>query len=529
MRFRATRRARRAPSACPRPFRPQVEALEDRCLLSAGDLDPTFGNGAGYVTTSLSRGNDTANAVLIQPWDGKIVVVGSSGGGDMSLTRYNTDGTLDTSFGSGGEVVSRIGTTWWNAAALYASTDTTGNAKKVVEAGAGSLARFNPNGTTDTSFGRRGLVAVPWTIAGVVIQPADGKVVVAGDNGSGFEVSRYNPDGTLDPTFGSGGTATLSEPAGVSANALGLQADGKLVVAGAYGPGYGTEWELARFTSSGSLDNSTNDPLSPFGGGTGFVTTTFAAGSGPLRGLAIYPSTGSDTADYGKIEAVGTISGNPGGVNGSQVALARFDADGTADGTFGQSGQVVTPFPGGGGMAWATSLQADGKVVVAGQTLPGAGSHWAFSLLRYNTDGSLDTSFGNGGLAATPSGTGDSKAWGVAVQADGRIVAAGGSQGGTGFDFMVARYLASGPHVGSFMASPNPVTSGSTTTLTGLNISDGNPGAAVAQVGYGPQASGVWTLTNPVSLAAGPYTRYAQALDSDGVLGDLFATPRRVI
>src|SRR5262249_2490840 len=155
----------------------------------------------------------------------------------MGLARYNPDGSLDSSFGSGGKVVSKIGTTWWNAAALYASTDTTGNARKIVEAGAGSLARFNANGSVDTSFGKRGLVSVSSTsdTRGVVTQPADGKIVVAGDNNGAFVLSRYNPNGTLDTTFGSGGTATLAAPPGVSglsAEALGLQPDGKLVIGG---------------------------------------------------------------------------------------------------------------------------------------------------------------------------------------------------------------------------------------------------------------------------------------------------------
>src|SRR5262249_4626209 len=120
--FRSTRPTRRVSSARPRHFLPRIDALEDRCLLSAGALDPTFGAGAGYVTASLSKGSDVASAVLIQPWDGKIVAAGytqQQNGAVMSLARYNADGTLDSTFGSGGKVVSKFGTTWWNAAALY--------------------------------------------------------------------------------------------------------------------------------------------------------------------------------------------------------------------------------------------------------------------------------------------------------------------------------------------------------------------------------------------------------------------------
>src|SRR5262249_32785820 len=147
-----------------------------------------------------------------------------------------------------------------------------------------------------------------------------------------------------------------------------------------------------------------------------------------LFGLAIYPSTGTDTADYSKIEMAGDASYSQGGINTQDIALARYNADGNADSAFGQSGQVVTPIPfaNGQGRAFATALQADGKIVVAGETngYPVSG-HWAFSLLRYNRDGSLDTTFGSGGIEVNPVGTGDSRAYGVAIQSDGRIVAAG--------------------------------------------------------------------------------------------------------
>jgi uncharacterized delta-60 repeat protein len=518
-------------------FRPQIDALEDRCLLSAGALDTTFG-GTGVVTTSLGKSGASADAVLIQPWDGKIVVAGDSSGSRgavMSLARYNADGSLDGAFGSGGKAVSGIGTNGYNAAALYPSTDTTGNAKRIVEAGAGSLARFNANGSTDTSFGRRGLVAVPWGIAGVVIQPADGKIVVGGDNGSAFELARYNPNGTLDTSFGSGGTATL--PVGsVYSESLVLQADGKLVIGGETDETAGVKPynpELARFNANGTLDTTFNSA----GAVPGTVTFAFADQTIRLL-LVIYPSTSTDTADYGKIAVAATIFGNPGGINSNQVALARYNADGSADSTFGQSGQVVTPFPSGGSMVWAAALQADGKIVVAGKTYhyPGNG-HWAFSLLRYNTDASLDTTFGARGLVTTPNATGDRWAKGVAIQADGRIVAAGT----TNSQFMVARYLA-GPEIGTFTASASTVTAGSGLTLTASNITDGDPGATITQVafyaidgnghqyllGTGTLTSGVWTLNYTVSLAPGSYALFAQAMDSDGTVGDSAFLPLTV-
>jgi uncharacterized delta-60 repeat protein len=493
-------------------------------LLSAGALDTTFG-GTGVVTTTLSRSNDVAWAVLIQPWDGKIVAAGTTSSSGMSLARYNTDGSLDSTFGRGGIEVSKIPTNLnRQVAALYPATDMTGNAKKIVEAGAGSLARFNANGSVDTSFGNKGLVAVSSisNIFGVVVQP-DGKIVVAGDN----KVIRYNASGTLDTTFASGGTATVpSLGSGGWLGALALQADGKLV---AGGPTGANAWEVARLNTNGTLD-ATFDSAGPV---PGTVTTTFATPANPLWGLAIYPSTGTDAADYGKIVAAGSITGNPGGVSDGQPALARYNADGTPDSTFGQSGQVVTPLPNSGGGANALAIQADGKVVAAGGIERAGGGQSQFGLLRYNTDGSLDTTFGNHGIVQTANGTGDSTALAVAIQADGRIVAAGRTQGSTGWDFMVARYLP-GPEIGTFTASAATVTAGSSLTLTASNLTDGDPGATITQVafyavdgsgtqyllGTGTLTGGVWTLSYTVSLASGSYTLYAQATDSDDIIGD---------
>jgi uncharacterized delta-60 repeat protein len=328
--------------------------------------------------------------------------------------------------------------------------------------------------------------------------------------------------------------AALTIPGGVVSGAVALQADGKFVVSGQGGSPASAV--VARFNSNGTPDTS-------FGGG-GYVATSIPNDPGNVL-LAVYPTTGPDTADYGKIVEACTIHGNN-GVNGSQIALARLNPNGTLDSTFGTSGEVITGFPNSGSIAWATALQQDGKLVVAGQTaVSGA---WDFSLLRYNSNGSLDTTFSNsygsqifpnGGLVVTPSGTPDSRAFAVAIQPDGRIVAAGTINFSV---FMTARYLV-GPQIGSFTANPDPVTAGSSVTLTASNISDGDPNNTITQVafyldsnndgqlepgtdtllGYATQTSpGVWTLTDSSAfgLTAGTYTLFAQAEDGYGILGD---------
>ncbi len=434
-------------------------------------------------------------------------------------------------------MVSKIGTGYWNTAALYVGT---ANAGKIVEAGGGAVARFNANGSVDTTFGSKGTVTVPWTIAGVVIQP-DGKIVVDGYNSSASELSRFNANGTLDTSFGSGGTATLAGPF-VDYQCLLLQADGKLVVGGENGSWPDLSLELARFNTNGTLD-TTFDSAGPV---PGIVTAALANPAILDLRLALYPSTGTDSADYGKIVAAGTIYGNPGGNNSNQITLARYNADGSADSTFGQSGQVVTPFPSGGGMAWAAAIQGDGKIVVAGRIVSVPSGHWWFGVLRYNRDGSLDTTFGSAGIVETANGTGDSWANAVALQADGRIVAAGRTYTSTGWEFMVVRYLP-GPEIGTLTASAATVTSGSGLTLTASNLSDGDPSgsgyATVTQMafyavdtngnqyllGTGTVSNGVWTLNYTVSLASGSYTLFAQATDSDGIVGDSAFLPLTVL
>jgi uncharacterized delta-60 repeat protein len=505
-------------------------------LSNGGALDSTFGNGAGYVTVPTGD----ARAVLIQPWDNKIVVTDDYAKASntlMGLVRYNADGSLDSTFGSGGVMNSQVPGGAY-AAALYPHAGTA-NDGKIVAVGGADLARFNPNGSLDTSFGKRGVVTLSFNSGGVVIQP-NGQIVVEGSN----EMARYNANGTLDTGFGSGGTASVPQMA--FPGGFALQPDGKFVVGGS---GSSNDWVLDRFNSNGTLDTTFNSA----GPVPGTVTITFAAAARPLRAVVIYPGTGPDTADYGKIVAAGTVDGPP--TVGAYPALVRYNADGSPDATFGQSGQVIVPItaPGPDGVQVnALGLQADGKIVAAGSSLYQGVSGGSLSVFRWNTDGSLDTSWGNsggvlptsGGIVQTKTGGGDiGRA--LAIQADGRIVAVGYSSSPS----VVARYLP-GPEVASFTASASTVTAGSSLTLTASNVSDGDPSSAnpsqyatVTQVAFyavdssGSQqqlmgtvtlSNGVWTLNYTVSLAPGSYTLFAQATDSDGIVGDSAFLPLTV-
>jgi uncharacterized delta-60 repeat protein len=284
---------------------------------------------------------------------------------------------------------------------------------------------------------------------------------------------------------------------------------------------------MARYNPNGSLDTS-------FGTG-GFVSGPFGVNS-TASAAALYPS---GTPNAGEIVVAGQVGDQAGT---SHVALARYTANGALDATFGTGGQVVGTTPGTGG-ATSVALAADGKLVVAGNW---NGSD--FALGRYNPDGSLDSTFGTGG-SVTLNLARATFANAVALQSNGDIVVAGDLTDGTKYNILVARFLASAPEVGSFTASPNAVPSGSSTTLTASNISDANPGATVTQVSFyldssgdgklepgtdtllgtgTPASPGVWTLNYTATLAPGSYTLFAQAQDSDGVLGDPLALTLQV-
>jgi uncharacterized delta-60 repeat protein len=534
-----------------RSRKPRLEALEDRTLLSAGALDPTFGNGAGYVTTSPTSGADLARDGLIQP-DGKILAAGivyTPKGEDFGIVRYNPNGSLDTSFGSGGTALADFSSYYGkksslsvlaavdDSAALYPQAGTV-NDGKIVLAGHGvigskdgssiqhvlTLARFNTNGTLDATLGNQGELITTFSVgttarARVVVQP-DGKMVVAVGSNNGFELARYIPNGTLDTTFGSGGQVVTSFGQTSYTTALLLQPDGKLIVSGDMDPSSGGHfWEVARYNPNGSLDST-------FGTG-GIVSGTFGPGADG-EGAALYPG---GPANAGKIIVVGVVSGGWG--------MARYNPDGSLDSTFGIGGEVITTT----GTPYAVAIAADGKLVVAGAY------NNAQAVFRYNADGSVDSAFGTGGIVTTAIGTSNSYASAGVLQSNGDIVTVGYATNSTKSLFGVARYLPSAPAIGAFTASPNPFPSGSSVTLTATGVADGNPGGTVTQVafyvdsngdgvpdagdavlGYGSQAGpGVWTFTFTLSLPPGTYTLFAQATDSYGVLGQPFALPLQVI
>src|SRR5262245_25842088 len=261
-----------------------------------GSLDRSFGSGGKAMTAPIGS-DEGAEALVIQP-DSKLVISGDSATSDQSvfaLLRYQADGTLDRSFGSGGRVATRIGTDSADAHALVIQPD-----GKLVAAGTPmvTLARYQPDGSLDPSFGRGGTVTTAGNDALALAIQADVKLVAAGQsNYGGFGLVRYNPNGSLDGSFGEGGivkTQVGSPRQSLGASALVIQPDGKLVAAGQSAKRSQSVFALVRYNPNGTLDRS-------FGSGEK-VTTAIGAGSAvsPIGGLAIQPD--------GKLVAAGTTS-----------------------------------------------------------------------------------------------------------------------------------------------------------------------------------------------------------------------------
>jgi uncharacterized delta-60 repeat protein len=369
-------------------------------------IDTLFGN-YGTVMTSISGGvgyGDQANAVLIQS-DQKIVAVGTAYNTIdpylFGLARYKTDGTLDSTFGGNGTV--RI--------------------------------RFTSQSTEMAN--------------GAALQ-SDGKIIVVGSSYIdyvAFGVARFDTNGSLDDTFGSYGTVRTylngSNAANDVAYSTAVQTDGKIVVAGKthYLFNY-AQFGVVRYKANGTLDSTF---------GTNGITRFFINAGDGLDDVCHAVALQKD----GKIVLAGSCYKYTDSTR-YNFALARLRVNGTLDTTFGNQGTVFTPLSNGGlysttdgDVALSVALQQDGKIVAAGYSLDQYG-HYAFAVVRYDTLGTLDTTFGldRNGIVRTHiiggDGTGDfGKA--VVIQPNGKIVVAGSSSDALNqVLYGIARYNANG-------------------------------------------------------------------------------------
>ena len=379
------------------------------------DLDSTFGNDGIVLYEGTAQWvndvNDEGRAIELQT-DGKILIAGYSFD-DALILRYNSDGSLDDTFGTNGVVI--FDGKYDQAFAICLQSDTkivvVGYSDKNGEGDNVLVLRYNSDGTLDTTFGANGIIL---TKVGdydygysVVIQP-DGKIVVAGSTLKGSDtyalVLRYNSDGSLDDTFGTNGVVKYDGIGSDIAYKAALQSDGKIIITGSstaanYPNTAYNDVLILRYNSDGTLDSTF--------GKNGVVTYDNFYEDG--RDIKIQPD--------GKIVIVGGISGD---INA--VLVLRYTDAGTLDNTFGTNGVVIyNPYKATEIYGNSLVLQPDGKIVAVGYYVN------KILVARYNSDGTLDTSFSGDGFGLYSSGNGFGYGQKVALQSDGKIIVTGSS------------------------------------------------------------------------------------------------------
>lgn len=373
-----------------------------------GDLDTSF-SADGKQTLNFG-GLDRATKVVTTP-DGRIVVVGSTdytGAGDFAVARFTSDGTPDTSFnGTGRKSLGSAANDIGGGVAVLPN-------EQIVVAGQGNAAqdfvatRLNADGSLDTTFGSGGSTSVDFgateTVNAMIRQP-DGKLVLVGSTsatgGGDFAIARLNADGSPDTTFATGGKETVDFGGLDAAAAVALAPDGKIVVAGQGGPG--RDMVVTRLNIDGSIDTS----FAPATAGKAFVDfgatdlangvvvgpdgkivldgATSAVGSGDFAVARLtasglldptFSGDGKLTLGYGaanesalaialqqngRIVVMGTADAN------SDFVVSRLAPDGSVDSSFGTGGTVGVDF---GAVEYDgdVTLQPDGQIVIAGST-----------------------------------------------------------------------------------------------------------------------------------------------------------------
>lgn len=360
---------------------------------AGGKLDATFGV-KGRVTTDFPGLAAVPSAVVVQP-DGKILVAGGAFplfvfAGNFELVRYNPDGSLDAGFGNGGIVTTNFGHGSY-AFSLALQPD-----GKIVAAGTSfvdfssddssntdfALARYNPDGTLDATFGIGGRVTTDFDgfnddAFSVLIQ-TDGKIVAVGSaknptNFYDFALVRYLPNGTIDTTFGAAGKVR-TDAGGHNfdrARTAALQPDGKIIAAGFGSSPFGTQrFAIARYASNGALDptfSGDGKVQIDFGSCCAYANSVLVQGDGKIVVVGIADTESSD----------------------SDFLLARLTPKGALDSSFGTGGKVRTSFGDLNGGAFGAALQPDGKIVAVGFQATNSDKWAEFAVARYLAGGAM--------------------------------------------------------------------------------------------------------------------------------------------
>lgn len=399
----------------------------------SGTIDTSFGTD-GIVTTQISTAYNLGMASVVQQ-DGKIIVAGYAGTSatyEAALVRYNEDGTLDSSFGNSGTLIIPIG-----SAKSYIEDVTLQDDGKIVlgartydnVSGDFAVVRLNMDGSLDNSFGTNGIAIANsggTDVSASILIADDGKIYLAGDTDQNFSIAKFNANGTLDTSFGTNGWFMTTFDGSMSIiEQIAFQNDGKIVMGGFAINSVGTyQMAAARINADGTLDSS-------FGIG-GKVTLNF----GVEHDIAVAIALQTD----GKIVLGGHtfIRSNP--RLAYDFAVVRLNTDGSFDTTYGNNGVATAQVVDEANYTNGMIIQADDKVVLGGRTVKL--TDYDFAMVRFDINGQLDTTFGNNGKVSTDVDGREDNGYAIAMQPDTKIILAGYSYtvSGDTSDFVVARY-----------------------------------------------------------------------------------------
>lgn len=393
------------------------------------------------------------------------------------ITAFAQAGALDLTFDIDGKVTTALN---GNIAGIAIQTD-----GKIVAAGISNfpgsnidfaVARYTSNGVLDSSFSNDGITTVAFGVAGdacnaVAIQ-ADGKIVLAGYSFDGsknnFAVARLNPNGSLDSTFDGDGKLTTSIGTLEDiAYAMAIQPDGKILVGGQSNNGSGYDLALVRYNVNGTLDNGFD--------ADGKVVTATSTSTESIKAIAVQPNN--------KI----LVAGNSWNGLDNDFMVVRYNTNGSLDTSFDNDGIVTTAINASEDDGNAIALQADGKILVAGSSWNGADND--FAVVRYLSNGALDNTFDTDGIVTTTIGTSEDIAYAIQLQSNGKIIAAGLSDNGTDNDFALVRYNTNGSLDNSFDVDGKVTTAIGTKSEVASAIALQSDGKIVAG-GYSETANG---------------------------------------
>ncbi|HIN58642.1 MAG TPA: hypothetical protein EYM88_00875, partial [Gammaproteobacteria bacterium] len=448
-----------------------------------GALDTSFDTD-GMQVLSVSAGIDFINDMTLLD-DGKILAVGSVNN-HYGLMRFNSDLTLDTTFGTNGVTETNLGTN------RHINTMIFDKQGRIIVGGGTYLARYSVDGVLDTSFGSDALGHATGLIRNIhvmqindlAIQP-DGKLLAMGRDNADFRITRYLQDGTVDPVFGNRNYNVGGRHANDFGRGLTVRDDGDILLIGR--GAQSTAFSLQRIDTYGGKELETRVDLP---GDNEFVNDILELPDGKIL-----------------------VIGSTGSSGGKDFAVTRHHFDGTLDTTFATVGKLRIPVLNSADQGYRATLQPDGKILISGSSYNG--SNWDLSIARISYDGVLDATFAGDGTRGIPDFTGAND-YGHAVLSmpDGKILIAGRS----GNKISLIRLL------GDF--NMNSTEAPTLNEINDLNVLEDAPQQTVNLAGItdgddGEQPLQVTAASNNTLLLANPTVVYT----SPNATGTLSFTP----